>query len=258
MVLEGGRLLARAPLPFAAVWLSAVMITYANGRPPFVEDIEALTARGAIVLALWLVLWSFLWGGVLTRFAYPRTTGTAAFLAGCRAYAGRILGLTLPGVVIFHILDRYLGPALGTRYLTSTWMAIFAAGFFVDACIKLAKVRTVMEDRHSILFALAAGWRLLAARPLTVLALYGLIGLQWIVLLFFTFQILSDAGPAGFRWPHWFVNQILTTAIVWFDLLTSASLIKLYQAEMVRRRREPDPAVTSSGLSGLNALTAKE
>ncbi len=195
-------------------------------------------------------------------YADPRRTGLAAFLAGGRAFGGRILRLALLGLVVSHVLRLVLGPDKTTANVTAADVAALAAAFFLQLCIQLAQVRTIVEDRRSVLFALAAGWRLLAARPLTVLGLYVLVCVTLAVgvtlALALALVTVGSVGRNEFGWPDWFLGQLVTTALVWFDLQTSASLIALYQAEMLRLRPEPAPAEASSGLSRLNALTAKE
>jgi hypothetical protein len=263
MFLEGARRLARDPLAFAALWLPALIATYTSGATLSLPYIEGWTEfvgdwRADTVIALGLVLSTFLTGGVLSRYAHPHATGTARFFADCRAYAGRILRLTVLSAVIIEVFHRYLHPALATIHFETAVVATFAAQFFVMMCIQLAVARMVVEDRRSILFALLAGWRLLAARPVTVLALYGLIALALNISMILPFYVLGglwwDAGVL----PVWLADLLLTAMILSFDLLAFASSTALYQAEMVRRRPGHDPAVASSGLSGLNALTAKE
>ena len=260
----GARRLVRAPILFVVLWLPALLATYASERTLSVNYIDIWTDAGTldwpvlIVTPLWLTLSSFLVGGVLSRYARPERTGMAAFLADCRAFTGRMLRLTLLGVLVADLTYRYLDPALGSIHVEVATMVAFAMAFLAQLCIQLAAVRTITEDRRSVLFALAAGWRVFAARPLTVLLLYGLISLTMILWLLPVVWMLTIAGLNGAAPPQWVWNQLLMTAVLCFDLLASASLIALYQAEMVRLRPEYDPAMASSGLSGLNALTAKE
>lgn len=264
--LEGARRLIRAPLPLAALWLPQAIATYALETTPSTAffDLDVWTdPRGAIGMALWFVLRSFLWGAILTRYAHPRTTGISAFLAGGGAFFGRMVRLALLTVVIFYGVDLLMTPdhmpedeAMVLFRLADWWP--LAAGLFLQLFIQLAEVRTIVEDRRSVLFALAAGWRLLAARPLTLLVMYAMAGFVLIVGLALMVPILGFSGPMDSNWGATLFSQSITAAILLFDLQISASLIALYQAEMARRRPEYDPAEASSGLSRLNELTAKE
>jgi hypothetical protein len=274
MFVEGTRRLIRAPLPLAALWLPSAIVTWATGEPPslvhfdLVTDSGSLDVRRAIGIALWLVLSSFLWGGVLTRYAHPGTTGMSAFLVGGRAFGGRILRLALLSVAVSLIFTLSMRPDVPPEDdvvpnpLTAADLAgfaVFGVYLFLQLWITLAEVRTIVEDRRSLLFAFAAGWRLLMARPLAVLGIYALAGVALVGGLIFSFFVLLP-GIVPSRdsvWPERLLGQTMTVALMWFDLQLSASLIALYQAEMVRLRPE-DALATSSGLSGLNALTAKE
>jgi hypothetical protein len=264
---EGARRLVRAPLPLAAFLLAVVIGTYAIGDPqPFayIDLSRGFDARSIIGKALWLMVSSFLLGGVLARYAYPDRTGMSFFLGSGRAFFGRMMRITVTGAVAAYGLQLLSAPDRPPENDVvaegfAAFLASTAAGCFVHACVALTEIRVVAEDRRSTLFALVAGLRLLAARPWTMLAIYATAGFLLLTAVFFLVLVPAVAGAQDEGWAGALWGQSFAVALMLFDLLISASLVVLYQVEMVRQRPEPAPAeASSSGLSGLNALTAKE
>ena len=54
--------------------------------------------------AAWLVIWSFLSGGILDRFARERPTRTAGFFAACGTHFWRFLRLGVLGWLVYAFL----------------------------------------------------------------------------------------------------------------------------------------------------------
>ena len=70
----------------------------------------ATTIAGAT--AAWLVLWSFLSGGVLDRYARMRPTRTPGFFAACGTHFWRFLRLGLLSLLAYYTLFAVLHPWL--------------------------------------------------------------------------------------------------------------------------------------------------
>src|SRR5262249_41757743 len=96
-----------------------------------------------------------------------------------------------------------------------------------------AKIRAVVEDRHSAIGSLIAGWRFAARRPASTLGLYALNG--W--LLFFVIVLYSliapGAGGVGVSmWWGFLVGQLYLLARLGVKLVFYASQIAYFQSEL--------------------------
>jgi hypothetical protein len=142
---------------------------------------------GTILLGL--TIWLFLTGGLIDRYARGRRVGSRAFFGACGMFFFRFLRL---GVMVgagywvlagpFHALlfDR-LYPWL-TRETTAervafAWrMVLYVAWLaplvLLNITADYAKVRAVVEDRHSMVSALVSGWRFVRRHPRHVVLLY--------------------------------------------------------------------------------------
>ena len=165
------------------------------------------------VLAIALVLLLFLTGGVLERLARRRRLGSRGFLGACGAWFFRLVRLTaITGLAYLFVL----GPlhawlfdgafpwitrdttvertaALWRALLYAVWLAPLLA---INLLADYAKVRLVIEDRHSVIGAVVAAARFLRrhwARALGVYAVNALIALG----VFLAYLALAPGGAGG-------------------------------------------------------------
>jgi len=153
-----------------------------DGNGPPVEVLGALS--------LGLLVWTFLSGGLLDRYARRRRTGARGFFGACGVFFFRFLRLGLLAGMAYAFL---LGPAhawlFDTVYPWVTretsvertaflWRLIFYAIWLtpvllVNLVVDYAKVRAVVEDRHSVIGAAVAAGRFIARHPAAVAKVYG-------------------------------------------------------------------------------------
>ncbi len=164
---------------------AAPVSTYADlldGNGPPVEVLGAL--------ALGLLVWMFLSGGLLDRYARRRRMGARGFFGACGVFFFRFLRLGLLAGLAYALL---LGPVhewlFDTVYPWMTretsvertaflWRVIFyaiwlAPVLLVNLVVDYAKVRAVVEDRHSVIGAVVAASRFVVRHPAAVAAVYG-------------------------------------------------------------------------------------
>ena len=210
-------------------------------------DREPLEPSIGWAIAAYLLLWTFLAGGVLDRLARGRAVRPAAFFSACGVYFLRFIRL---GVIIgtaYWMLFRWLHPWLfrtlydgWTRDLTSERdAALIRAGLYVvflGALTVVAivsdytKVRAVVEDRHSMLGALAAALRFLRRRWLRVAALYAL-NLAGLIVVIALWALIAPSGSA----PVWFaflLAQVYLLLRLWTKLVFLASDAVFFQGEL--------------------------
>src|SRR5512134_2938126 len=116
--------------------------------------------------AAWMVVWSFLSGGVLDRLARVRPTRAHGFFAACGVHFWRFARLGIAAGVVYYLLFAFVHPLLFddiyerlTRDLTveRTAFLVRLAGYLVFGLLlalasllfDYARIRIVVEDRRS-------------------------------------------------------------------------------------------------------------
>jgi len=172
-----------------------------------------MEAVGAIVPGL--LLWMFLSGGLLDRYARRRRTGTRGFFGACGVFFFRFLRLGLLAAIAYAFL---LGPfhwwlfdglypwitrETSVERTGFVWRVVVYAIWLVpvllvNLIVDYAKVRAVVEDRHSVIGAMVAAGRFVLRHPASVAGVYGVNAvIAAVVLLVY---ILVAPGGRGGDW----------------------------------------------------------
>jgi hypothetical protein len=211
--------------------------------------------RGPVFVAVagWLLVWTFLSGGVIDRYARNRPTRAAGFFGECGNWFGRMVRLDLIAGALYLILFAWIQPLLFDRlygWLTHDlpversaflWRLLLYVIFgllalAVHIVVDAARVRAVVEDRRSVIGAWLAGWRFVRQRPLQILAIYGWIGLALVLWLAIYAIVAPGASVQGrWVWAALLIGQIYIVGRLWLKLQIWASLVALYQADFGRR-----------------------
>jgi len=109
-----------------------------------------------------LLLWAFLSGGMLDRYARQRPTRARGFSAACGAHAGAMLRLGLTIVAMMMFVHAAIGIDFPNQYVHHAAF-VFALGLALLATV--AQVRIAVEDRRSALAALLAAARFVVRNP---------------------------------------------------------------------------------------------
>jgi hypothetical protein len=198
-------------------------------------------------VCLYLLFWMFLSGGILDRLARGRRVRISAFFGACGVYFFRFarLGIIVGGV--YWALFRWLHPLLfgavydrltqdiatehqAIVYRTALYAVFFACLIAVSTIADFAKVRAVVEDRHSAVAALGAAIRFVRRRPLRVLGLYLLNVLVFLVIARLWLQLAPAASTA--TWAALLAAQVFLLARVWAKLAFIASEVVFFQGEL--------------------------
>lgn len=216
----------------------------ADGRRPI--------AVIAGVIGVWLLAWTFLWGGILDRYARNHPTRAGGFFAACGAHAGRMLRLGFVAGLAYALLFRYVHPLLLDAIFDSLTrdLAVERTAFLIRLMLyalfgallaalhivtDVARVRAIVENRRSMLGAYLAAWRLLRARPLAVLGIYLLTGVMLAIWLLLYASIAPGASTSGaWVWIALVAGQLYLAGRLWLKLQVPAALIALYRAEVAR------------------------
>jgi hypothetical protein len=216
--------------------------------------------------ASYLLLWLFLTGGVLDRYARARPTRSYEFFTACGVYFVRFLRLAPLLALTYYVLFAVVHPMLMddlyadlTREVTAERTAFFMrlalyAGFGVLlVCVNIlfdyAKLRAVVEDRRSMIGAVVAGGRFVRRNATAVASLYLLNGGLFIALLVLYAFAAPGAGSTGAGlWLGITLSQLYLIARMWIRLVFLASETALFQGRLAHTgyiasarlvRREP-------------------
>lgn len=169
-----------AILGFAAVMKNLSTVADASGMPPTVI---------AVTVVIYMLVSLFLAGGVIDRLARDHDIGAGAFFSACGVYFMRFIRLGLVTAVVYWALfGPYHAWLFGRVYPALTenitvertaffiHLALYAAFalplFAFNILFDYAKIRAVVEDRRSMISAIAASWRFIRRNPIAVWAVY--------------------------------------------------------------------------------------
>ena len=164
------------------------------GTEAFVRHARAFITGGTpdipflAAAATTLVVWTFLLGGVLDRYARRRPIRAQAFFGASGVFFFRFLRLGIVAALGYYVLFGVVHPLLfpplypwvsgadgataASPLLTPLYAVFLLFVGFWSAVVDYARIRAVVEDRRSMLGALLAGWRYVTAQPLTTFGLY--------------------------------------------------------------------------------------
>ena len=234
---------------------SSAVLDNING----VLDNLPIAATIAGVTSAWMVIWSFLSGGVLDRYARQRPTRTHGFFAACGTHFWRFLRLGILAWLAYGFLFSLIHPWLFndlypwlTRETTVERTAFLVRlilylvfGVLLLACnlvFDYARIRIVVEDRHSAIGALVAGARFVG-RHSGAARLYLLNGVVFLVLVAI-YVIVSPGAPGGFAiWIALAIGQLYILLRHYVKLLFYASQIAFFQGALAHAAYTAAPQV---------------
>ena len=202
----------------------------------------------ALVAASYGMVWLFLWGGVLDRYVRCRATPARAFFRACSAFFFRFLRLAVIGGIAYLVLfivvhDWLFGRVyeqltrnVATEHAVFFWrVGLYAAlGLplvFCNVLLDYAKIRTVVEDRFSVIGALGAAFRFVRHHLLAVSALYLLNGILFITVLAGYWLIAPSVRVTGLGMLRVLVvGQAYIFARLIVRLTFAASQTRLFQS----------------------------
>ena len=223
--------------------------------------------------AFYLLVWLFLTGGILDRYARARRTRSYEFFMACGVYFVRFLRLAPFIAVAYYVLFAVVHPLLMdrafaelTRDVTTgrtafiVRLGLYAAFgvlvLLVSIVFDYAKVRAVVEDRRSMIGAIGAGARFARRNAASVLTLYLLAGVLFLALLALYGIAAPGAGSTGAgAWIGITVGQLYIAGRLWIRLVFFASETALFQSRLAHAGYiagapvpRPDPPLVETAL----------
>ncbi len=211
-----------------------------------IADTTALPTPILLAVAAYLLLSLFLSGGVLDRLARDRGLGAGAFFSACGVYFVRFIRLGLIASAVYWVLFfRYhpwlfdgLYPALIEDITVERTAFFIRFGLYVGFAIPLfacnmlfyyAKIRAVVEDRRSMIGAVAASWRFIVRQPMAVWGLYLANAVLCLVVIGLYFLAAPGASADTLAFA---IGQLYIVLRVIVRLLFAASQTALFQGRL--------------------------
>ena len=198
----------------------------------------------------YIVLWIFVAGGIIDRYARDRATRAHGFFAASGTFFFRFLRLAIVMLVAYGLLFGVVHPWLFDRLyprithdVTVERTAFFARaglyvvfGLAVVACnivFDYAKVRAVVEDRRSMLSAIGGALRFIQRNWPAAATVYGLDVALFVLMVALYGAVAPGAGRAGWTtWIAFAIGQIYVLARLWVKLVFWASETALFQGRL--------------------------
>jgi len=240
-----------------------------NGPP---LDYEAVPVAVLALAGACMLVWLFLAGGILDRFARNRATRGRAFFGACGMYVPRFLRLGILGLagywLLFGLVHGWLFARLwnwATHDMTVertafvlrlALYAVFGALLlFWNAVLDYAKIRAVVEDRYSMLGALLAAWRFVVSKPAAAGGLYLLNGSCFVVVLVLYALVAPGAAGGGLRiWTGFAIGQVYILARLFVKLAFYASQTALFQQSLAHAAYTAAPVPVWPDSPGAEAI----
>jgi hypothetical protein len=213
-------------------------------------DLERPAATIIGVTVAWMVLWSFLTGGIVDRLARAKRTRSQGFFGACGQHFWRLLRLGVAALIVYAILFGYVhgwifDDAYGalTREVTleRTAVAIRFTGYAIFGVLLLvcnvifdyARIRLVVEDRRSAIGAVLAGGRFVGRHLGQVLGLYLLNALAFLVLVLLYAGVVPGAPRSGVgMWLTLGLGELYILGRHYVKLLFYASQTAFFQGAL--------------------------
>lgn len=215
----------------------------------FLDDVE----RPVVIVAaasVYILLWIFVAGGIIDRYARDRPTRAIGFFAASGVFFFRFLRLGVVQWIVYAVVFRSIHALLFDRLYSRlihdlsverTAFAIRVAlylvfGAIIALCMTVfdyAKVRAIVEDRRSMLSALADAVRFVRRNAAAAATLFlANFGLFLVVVAAYAFVVPAMRGTGVPMWIAFMVGQIYLVARLWVKLVFWASETALFQSRL--------------------------
>lgn len=198
----------------------------------------------------YIVLWIFLEGGILDRYARDRAMRPAGFFSASGVFFFRFLRLAavqwLTYALLFKVVHGWLFDELYPRLIHE--VTVERTAFFVRVALYLlfgamiaalttifdyAKVRAIVEDRRSMIGAIRAGVGFIMRHAVAAIGLF-LVNFATFIAVVAAYGLLAPGvWRAGLMtWVAFAIGQAYVLARLWVKLVFWASETALFQSRL--------------------------
>jgi hypothetical protein len=208
----------------------------------------------------YILLWLFLAGGIIDRYARDRPTRAHGFFSACGGLFFRFLRLAVVMAVVYGLLFGLVHPWLFDRLyvrltrtldVERTALMIRASLYLVfglllagaNVIFDYAKVRIVVEDRRSAFAALAAAVHFVRRNASAAVGVYALNVALFAIVLAVYAAIAPRAGGTGWMmWVGFAIGQLYVVGRLCVKLTFWASETSLFQSRLAHAGYVAAPA----------------
>ena len=207
----------------------------------------------------YILIWIFLAGGIIDRYTRG-ARGSGEFFGACGRFFGRFLRLAVMMWIVYAFLFAYMHRWLFDRLFTSMTrdLSVERTAFLARVALYLVfglvfagcnlifdytKVRTVVEDRRSMLAAVPAAVRFIRKNYTSAVGLYAADFALFVLVLACYALVAPGAGSGGWSlWIGFAVSQIYIVLRLFVKLVFWASETALVEARSGVAAATPPPA----------------
>jgi len=193
----------------------------------------------------WLVVWSFLAGGILDRYARNRPTRGRGVFGAWGAHLPAMLRLAVAEWLIWLAASAFdRGSSRGS--------VAIVAGLAAGLVFLFARIRLVVEDRRSALGALLAGGRFIRRNPAAVPMFLIFAAAVWSTTWLWGRVVpdLSDGGLLPFA-----KSELLVTLLLFVVFVSWAAATSLFQARLAHASYTAGPPLEWPESPAAEAIT---
>jgi len=228
---------------------------------------SVMDGRGEIApiagaLGAYLLVWTFLLGGIIDRYARQRPTRSHGFFAASGVFFMRFLRLAVVAGAAYWFLFAYVHHWMFDTWLRAAtrdlavertaflWRVLMYAAFgslliLLNVLFDYAKVRAVVEDRRSMIGALFASARFIRRNPAHAFGLYAANAIAFLLVLAVWALAAPGAGGDGFSmWLGLAAGQAYIAARLAAKLLVVASETALFQGSLAHAAFTAQPELS--------------
>jgi hypothetical protein len=220
-------------------------------------------ARPVVVIgaaATYIVLWLFLAGGIIDRYARDRAMGAHGFFSAAGGFFFRFVRLAVVMAVVYGLLFGALHPWMFDRVyprlirninVERTAFMIRASLYLVfglllaaaNVIFDYAKVRAVVEDRRSALGAVSAALYFVRRNAAAAIGVYALnVGLFGMTLAVYAVLAPRAGGTGWMMWVGFAIGQVYVLLRLYVKLIFWASETSLFQSRLAHAGYVAAPA----------------
>lgn len=213
----------------------------------FLDDVRRPLVIVSVAI-VYLALWTFAAGGIIDRYARDRAVRAHAFFAASGVYFLRFLRLGLIQWITYALLfggvhtllfDTMYSSLTRDLSVERTAFAIRVAlyvlfALLVGACnlvFDYAKVRAVVEDRHSMISAVSSAIRFVSGNAAAAGVYFANVAVFGVCVLLYAIAA-PGAGGRTTMWIAFAVGELYIVARLWIKLAFWASATSLFQSRL--------------------------
>ena len=192
-----------------------------------------------------MVVWSFLAGGILDRYARNRPTRGRGFFGACGAHLPSMLRLGITEWLIWRAASAIdLGSTRGS--------VLMIAGLAAGLVFLYARVRLVVEDRRSALGALLAGGRFIRRNPAAVPMFLIFQATVWIFIWLWG-RLARELVDGG--WLRFAAAELAITLLLFVVFASWAAATSLFQSRLAHASYTAGPPLEWPESPAAEAIT---